>query len=108
MMQPELPTAPTVRRALDEVYALPEFTPRSLPGPLQWLSDRWGEVKAWFAGLLARFEVLEATAPLLFWLMIAGLALAALAILAHFARVGQGAWRARERRGRTAQGSTGP
>jgi hypothetical protein len=107
MMQAELPPAPAVRRALDEVYALPEFAPRSLPGPLQWLADRWGEARAWLAEMLERLGVQDAAAPLLFWGMIALLGVAALVILAHFAGVGRGAWRARERRGRAADAGAG-
>jgi hypothetical protein len=99
-MRRPLPTAPQVQRALDEVYALPEFAPRTLPGPLQWLSDRWEALRASIAGLFARFEVLETTAPVLFWGMVAALSLGALLIIGHFAVAARGAWRGRERRAR--------
>ncbi|HEX2190136.1 MAG TPA: hypothetical protein VHG51_14610, partial [Longimicrobiaceae bacterium] len=95
-----LPTEPQVRRALDEVYALPEFAPRTLPGPLRWLSDRWTDFTTWLDGLFERFRVLETAAPLLFWGMVAALAIAALAILAHFAVVARRSLRGRERRTR--------
>jgi hypothetical protein len=101
-MQRALPTAPEVQRALDEVYALPEFAERTLPGPLRWLAERWAGLKAWIAVLFERFQVLETTAPFLFWLVVAGLALAALAIIGHFVLAAEGAWRARERRPRAA------
>lgn len=101
-MQGVLPTVPEVQRVLDEVYALPEFAERTLPGPLRWLADRWAELKAWVAAMFERFQVLETTAPFLFWLVVAGLALAALAIIGHFVLAAGGAWRGRERRPRAA------
>jgi len=102
----QLPDSSQVRKALDEVYALPEFAPRTLPGPLQWIADRWEALKASIAALLERFQVLETTAPVMFWAMIAGLVVCALAIIGHFVLVARGAWRGRERRSR-AQEETG-
>ncbi len=99
-MRRPLPTAPQVRRALDEVYALPEFAPRALPGPLRWLADRWEALQASIAGLFSRFEVLETTAPVLFWGMVAVLSLSALLIIGHFGLAARGAWRGRGRRAR--------
>ncbi len=101
-MQRDLPTASQVQRALDQVYALPEFAPRAVPGPLRWLAERWAGLRAWIAELFERFQVLETTTPFLFWLVVAGLALAALAIIGHFVLAAEGAWRGRERRSRAA------
>ncbi len=102
----QLPDSSQVRRALDEVYALPEFATKQLPGPLQWIADRWEALKASVAALLGRIQVLENTAPVLFWVMVAGLVLCALAIIGHFALAARGAWRGRERQSR-AQGEMG-
>lgn len=99
-MQGGLPTGPQVDRALDEVYVLPEFAPRTLPGPLQWLADRWAALKAALAALLERFQVMETAAPVLYWGVIALLGLFALGILAHLATTARRALRGRERRAR--------
>jgi len=93
-----LPTPAEVEKAVAEVYSRPEFEARELPGFLRWAAERWAALKAWFWELVERFNVLESTAPVLYWGIVAWLALSALAILAHFGTTAYQVWRARERK----------
>lgn len=96
-MQRPLPSTAEVDRALREVYSRPEFAERKLVPWLQWVVDRWNALKAAFREVVTRLEVLERTAPVLYWLIVGWLVLSALAILAHFGATAYGAWRGRER-----------
>ncbi|MBI1967711.1 MAG: DUF4129 domain-containing protein [Gemmatimonadetes bacterium] len=66
----------SLRRALDEVFARPEFNWRAARHPLAYLRDLWVRLLDW----LDRFE---STNPLLFKVFLAVLVLALVALLAH-------------------------
>lgn len=100
-MEPDgLPTPAEVEAALASVYARPEFTDRELPFLLRWIRDLYRAAEQALLGLLQELVALEATRPVLFWILAAWLALTLGAILVH---LGTSAWyalRGKERRPR--------
>ena len=109
-MLERLPGAGEVQSAVARVLARPEFARHGVSGPLAWLLDHWQALKAqvldFLVGLLRRFEVLEHTAPVLYWLLIGWLVVSALAILAHLVSHAAKLRRGRARRpGRSAGGA---
>lgn len=74
-----------MRAALERVYARPELAPRE-PGPLDGIREAIGRVLArigeWFLG----FGALRGENPVVFWLVMAVLIAAGLAIVGYFIR----------------------
>ncbi|MBV9775143.1 MAG: DUF4129 domain-containing protein [Gemmatimonadetes bacterium] len=96
--EPVGPTPEQVGRALGRVYARPEFAERRASPLMRWLTDWYGRLHDAFWELVHRFQLMERSAPVVYWLILAWLTLSALAILAHFATTGYQAWRGRERK----------
>ncbi len=93
MQEAARPTAGEVERALAEVFARPEFSPRepsllarSLSRALQWIAD-----------LLPRPTLSEGNARLVWWIVIAIILVATAALALRLARGLARWWRARER-----------
>jgi hypothetical protein len=91
-----LPSPADVSAALQRVYARPEFRPETREGWLYRLYTWWEGVQHAFWDAVARLQILERTAPVLFWVIIGWLVVAAVAILAHLAVTARDAWRTRE------------
>ncbi|HEU4884702.1 MAG TPA: DUF4129 domain-containing protein [Longimicrobium sp.] len=82
MMQAGIPTAAQVDEALRRTYARPELKPRepgALDGVRAWWRDFWMRIGHWLGGL----GDLRSESPVLYWLMIAVLVAAGLAILGY-------------------------
>ncbi|HET8655435.1 MAG TPA: DUF4129 domain-containing protein [Longimicrobiaceae bacterium] len=99
-MPAALPTPAAVQLALAGVLGRPEFRTHEAAGPLAWLAERYHALQAAFFSLVARLFALKVTAPTLFWLVVACLALAAVAILAHLVHTAMDVRRGRPRRSR--------
>ncbi|MDQ3555402.1 MAG: hypothetical protein M3409_01305, partial [Gemmatimonadota bacterium] len=100
-MQPTVPPAPwEVERALDDVFARPEFAPPP-PSPVTaWLREAWGTAKRLLGEMFGGVDLSEGGQRVMFWIVIALLAAAALGVALHLAGAATGVWRARERRPR--------
>jgi hypothetical protein len=82
MMQSRIPTAAQVDEALRRTYARPELKPRepgALDGVRAWWRELWSRIGHWLGGL----GDLRSDSPVLYWLMIAVLVAAGLAILGY-------------------------
>ncbi|HET6763336.1 MAG TPA: DUF4129 domain-containing protein [Longimicrobiaceae bacterium] len=83
-------------RALQKVYARPEFAPERTDGWLHRLYTWWEGVKdAWWAWVW-KLQVLQHTAPVVFWILIGWLAVAAIGIAVHLVYTFAQGWRTRE------------
>jgi hypothetical protein len=91
-----LPGPAEVERALRRVYARPEFAPERTDGWLYRFNQWWQGVEDAFWGFIDRLHLLQHTAPVLFWILIAWLVLALIAILAHLGMTAAAAIRARD------------
>jgi hypothetical protein len=100
-----------VARALQKVYARPEFAPERTSGVLRWLGDLWKGVTDWIGsvlgGLVDRLHLLEHTAPVLFWLLVGWMVVSAVAIAVHLAVTLAQGLRTRERAADAAAGGAG-
>lgn len=86
-----------VAAALARVYARPEFSEQRLHPLLQWVVDTWNAIESWIGERLLSFAQLEHTAPVLFWLVLAGLGLMLVAALGHIVFALRRAVRGQER-----------
>jgi Domain of unknown function (DUF4129) len=84
-VQTGLPSSGQVRRALEEVYARPEFAPRQEPGVGSAVAQLWRRVKELLASLLPDVNVDAAAGRLLFWLLVALMVVVAAGVLLHLA-----------------------
>jgi hypothetical protein len=101
------PGAADVARALRKVYARPEFTPARTDDWLHRLSAWWEGVKqAWWEWVW-KLQVLQKTAPVLFWILIGWLVIAAVAIVVHLVYTFAQGWRTREAAITAAEGASG-
>ncbi|HEX6937954.1 MAG TPA: DUF4129 domain-containing protein [Longimicrobiales bacterium] len=95
MDEAQLPTAEAVERALQAVYARPEFTPAA-PSPItRWIGGLWDRVREFLAGL---FHMAGADGRTIGRIVIALIAIAGVVLVAYLVLVARDAWRARERR----------
>lgn len=81
-MQAGIPTAAQVDEALRRTYARPELRPRepgALDGVREWWRDFWARIDDWLSGIGG----LRSDSPVLYWLMVALLVAAGLAILGY-------------------------
>lgn len=99
MITDELPTAEDVARALAEVYARPEFATRTPSALALWFHEQWGRIKEFIAGLFPDVDLSAGSGRLIYWVLIAAMALAAFGILAHSLGSVE-AWRRGRDRGR--------
>lgn len=106
-MPAALPTPAAVQRALAGVLGRPEFQSHEATGPLAWLADRYHALQAAFLSLVSRLFALKLTAPALFWLVMAYLALGAVAILTHLVYTAMDVRRGHPRRSRRSVASAG-
>jgi hypothetical protein len=83
LQQTQLPTAEEIDRALREVYARPEFRPRPEGSFWDIILKPIGRLLRWLGEKLSGFRGLEDTAPWVYYLIVAWLALTALAIIGH-------------------------
>lgn len=96
-MQVALPTRERVERALAEVYARPEFAPPARSPIREWLRSAWQTVREWFAALLPDVQVGAGSARVLYYGLLAVLALIALWTAVHLVRRLRAMYRLRER-----------
>lgn len=80
-MADRLPTAEEVQRAVNTVYARPEFAERH--GLREWFARKMGELFGWIGDRLGSFGELRLSHPWIFWVVVAWLAIAAVLLLAH-------------------------
>lgn len=87
-----------VSRALEEILARPEFAPPPPSPVLDWISQALGAVWDFLRGLFPGFALGEGARGILFWLVIATLALTGLLLALRLARYRpKGQWRPRTR-----------
>jgi hypothetical protein len=94
-VQATLPGADRVGRALEEVYARPEFADADVVTLMDRVRELLWRALVWFFDQVGGLRALEQTAPVLFWIIVAWLVVSALAILGHllyttFTAVGMG------------------
>jgi len=82
-VQSQLPTSDQIDRALRDVYARPEFRPRPEGSIWDLLLKPIQRFLGWLARQFEGFRGLEDSAPWVYWLIVAWLALTALAIIGH-------------------------
>jgi hypothetical protein len=82
-VQAALPTTERVGRALEEVYARPEFAGPDAVTLMDRIRELLWRALVWFFDLVGGLRALEHTAPVLFWIIVAWLVVSALAILGH-------------------------
>lgn len=80
-MADRLPTAEEVQRAVATVYSRPEYAERHGIG--DWFNRKLADFFGWLGDRLASFGELRLSHPWIFWFVIAWLAIAAVALLAH-------------------------
>lgn len=81
-MQARIPTAAQVDEALRRTYARPELAPRepgALDGLREWWRQLWARIGHWFD----RFGDLRTDSPVVYWIVIGALVVAALGILGY-------------------------
>ncbi|HEY0153491.1 MAG TPA: DUF4129 domain-containing protein [Longimicrobium sp.] len=80
----QLPSAQEVDRALREVYAQPEFVAhKKPPGLMDLIREQIGRAFAWIINRLSGIAAVENAGPVVFYIMVALLAAAAIGLLAH-------------------------
>jgi len=84
-MQTALPADAQVQEALQRVYARPELTPRP-PGPLDGIGRAFRRLMARVGDWFESFGALRSESPVVFWLVIGGLAAVGVAIIVYFIR----------------------
>jgi hypothetical protein len=95
-----------VDRALAEVFERPEFAPPP-PSPIgEWLAGVWDSVRRWIAGAFAGVDLTPGGQRLLFWMVVALLAVAALALLVRVVRLAAAWWARRGERERRTPGTS--
>ena len=79
-----LPDVAKVERALEQVYNQPEFRKQAAPPDVwAWIYGKIGEGILLVLRWLDSFRAMEATRPILYWLIVAWLVITAVALLAH-------------------------
>jgi hypothetical protein len=76
-----IPSAEQVQRAVERVYARPEYQEQHGIG--EWVRRKLAEALGWLGDRLGSFAGLRQTHPWIFWLVVGWLAVAAVALLAH-------------------------
>lgn len=80
-MADRIPTAAEIQNAVAQVYARPEFQERHTWQ--EWLMARVGRALAWLGEHLSWLRDLRLTNPVVFWIVIAWLVVALLALVGH-------------------------
>lgn len=80
-MPTQLPDALQVQRAVATVYQRPEFAERHGFG--EWVREQIARIGDFFAELVGSLANLRTTNPVLFWIILAWLAVTAIAIVGH-------------------------